>query len=616
MKLTAMSPTTSRSRLLGLFLLVMPLRVVRAEQTWTEVRSPHFRVLTNGSGSDGRKVASEFEQMRHVFVLRFKDDQIGAGAPLTIFAVRDGSTFKELIPRDWKASKGNLNGEFLRGWEKQFAIMQLDTGSDENQVVVYHEYTHSVLHARFHWLPLWFDEGFAEFYAYTRFESDRILIGAVSERYGVLRNHALLKVGEMLDTTSYSSLFRDDQKVQLFYAEAWAMVHYMIFGPGMNNGEKMNAFYNLLQDEVPQRKAFEQTFGDLKSFDDNFSKYLNTFTLKAGVFPPDKGMNSKTFSERKLTPAEADYEIGCFKIGDHDSANGLSLIEKSLALDANLAPAHEELAFLYFREGKDADAVEEWKRAVALDPSLPRSLFALTMSGTSLAAQTPEQLQALQKTLQHITELAPSFAPAYVELALVEVQLGSMQQAYNDAHKAETLEPWRAGYHILTGRILLRGKQPALAANYSRYVAGHWYGPDHNEAVDLWLDVPAADRGDDPPLTLDMPRDTKVVTGTVEDVSCGTTPDARLTVTFRPDAPADAKPITFKSDGRLMIGFSDTFWWGEDHYTSCHHLGGHHGVVAYKEQDQKLLDLEVRDDIPEAKSVKSAEASATAPGQP
>jgi hypothetical protein len=323
------------------------------------------------------------------------------------------------------------------------------------------------------------------------------------------------------------------------------------------------------------------------------------------------------FSERKLTQAEADYEVGCFNIGDHDRANGRSLIEKSIALDPNLAPAHEELGFLDFVTGKDDDAIKEWKQAVTLDPSLPRSLFALTMTGPlsgSLARKSPEQLRAVQLTLQHITQLGPRYAPAYVELALVEWQLGSMQQAYNDARHAEALEPWRAGYHILTGHILLRGNKPAQAATYAHYVATHWFGPDHDEAVDLWQAIPPESRGDGAPLALDVPSGANVARGRLLDVTCASPGTDQLTVSFIPDKAGDAKPLTFKSDSRLMIGFSDTLWWGEDHFSACHHLAGHQAVLAYKPEGPKgpeLVDLEVRDDLPDTADPGQPQVSST-----
>ncbi len=42
-------------------------------------------------------------------------------------------------------------------------------------MLVYHEYTHTILHLNSHWLPTWLDEGMAEFYSYTRFEQHKTI---------------------------------------------------------------------------------------------------------------------------------------------------------------------------------------------------------------------------------------------------------------------------------------------------------------------------------------------------------------------------------------------------------------------------------------------------------
>ena len=281
---------------------------------------------------------------------------------------------------------------------------------------------------------------------------------------------------------------------------------------------------------------------------------------------------------------------------------GRSLIESSLKLDPKLAGAHEELGFLDFEKGDDAAAESEWKQALELDPTRSRALFALSMSGPSFASQTSAELLATQHKLRHVTELAPEYAPAFVELALLEWRQGSVQQAYKDAHQAETLEPWRAGYRLLTGRILLAGHQPALAASYSRYVATQYFGPDHNEAVDLWKTIPVAQQGDGPPLTLDLPSGAEVARGTVTAVSCGGEGKPnKFTVTVLPDVPTGAPPLTLSGGKSFMSGFSDTLWWGEDHFSVCHHLTGLSTLVAYKPQGPAggdLLDLEVRDALP------------------
>ncbi|HTT22861.1 MAG TPA: hypothetical protein VMG82_28280 [Candidatus Sulfotelmatobacter sp.] len=120
-------------------LWIVSLSAVASEKPWTEIRSPHFRVLTNGSISDARNVVYEFEQLRYVFATRFPNARLESGAPLLVFAVRDEDTAKKLGPRIWKTG-ANIAGEFHHGWERQFAIVRLDTwGGEGSKEVVYHE---------------------------------------------------------------------------------------------------------------------------------------------------------------------------------------------------------------------------------------------------------------------------------------------------------------------------------------------------------------------------------------------------------------------------------------------------------------------------------------------
>ncbi|MES2394277.1 MAG: hypothetical protein V4555_21780 [Acidobacteriota bacterium] len=579
-------------------------------ETWTEIKSPHFRVLTNGSAGDGRKVANEFEQMRFVFVSRFPGMELEAAAPLTILAVRDQNTLKALEPRAWKASHGMLAGQFSTGWETRFAVVRLDTWGESNAVVVYHEYTHSVMHRFFHWMPVWLDEGMAEFYAYTWFQDDKILIGAPSQRSGALQQRPLFPVARMLEVTSGSKEYRDAATADLFYAESWAMVHYMMFAPGMGQGVKLDAFLHKIGNDEPQVQAFREVFGDPKNFDESFYLYTRQPAFAAGTLAPDKGLAPKTFAERKMTQAEVDYETGCFSERAGEQAVARASIEKAIAEDPTMAAAVEELAYMDYQMGHDDAAEKGWEAALKLDPDRWRSLFALTMArtGTTLLEETRDEQRLVLNALRKVTAIEPKYAPAYVEEALLEWKLGALELAYRDARKAEALEPWRAGYHLLTAQILLEGKQAPVAAQYARYVAEHWTGPDHNEAVQIWRQIPAASQGTEAAPEWDFPKGATVAEGELEDLTCAT----GTVVVFRPDGAKDAEPLRLKTGGPLMVGFSDTFWWGEDHYTMCHHLTPHRAIVAYDAATGVALDVEVRDDRP-AMTV-SAPASAQASG--
>jgi hypothetical protein len=235
-----------------------------SEKPWMEVRSPRFRVLTNGSTGEGRKVAHEFEQLRHVFSTRFPNARLHSGAPLLILAARDDGTAKNLDPAGWKRMQGNMAGYFHHGWDKNFALIRLDTfGGNGAKEVVYHEYSHTIQHLNSHWLPAWLDEGMAEFYGYTRFEGHKIYLGAPTMRVRMLRSRAPDPIEKILTTTHQSPLYASE----FFYAESWVLVHFLIYGPDMKGGKKLDQFFNLLQQRIEQRKAFLQVIGEFGRLD-------------------------------------------------------------------------------------------------------------------------------------------------------------------------------------------------------------------------------------------------------------------------------------------------------------------------------------------------------------
>src|SRR5579863_202901 len=225
---------TRHSQFLAFILCLLfgyPSAAPAGEKPWVEVRSAHFRVLTDGGQPDARRVAREFEQLRYVFATQFPSFRLDSGAPFLIFAARDEDSAKNLEPRLWKLKGAKPAGVFHHGWEKQFAMVRLDTWGEGAHEVVYHEYAHSILHLNAHWLPVWLDEGLAEFYAYTRFDDQKIYVGAPTERYRVMASAVPIPIETLITVNQRSPYYHDEDKVQMFYAESWALVHYLIFGP-------------------------------------------------------------------------------------------------------------------------------------------------------------------------------------------------------------------------------------------------------------------------------------------------------------------------------------------------------------------------------------------------
>ncbi len=171
-------------RILWLTLLFagLPAPALAKVENWIQVTSPHFVVVTNAGEKQGRRVADQFERMRSVFHALFPKAQVDPGSPIIVLAIKDEKDFRALEP-DAYLAKGSLKlgGLFLRAADKNYVLMRLDAQEEHPYSVVYHEYTHLIL-SKIEDMPLWLNEGLAEFYQNTDIYEKEVDLGQTQRR--------------------------------------------------------------------------------------------------------------------------------------------------------------------------------------------------------------------------------------------------------------------------------------------------------------------------------------------------------------------------------------------------------------------------------------------------
>jgi len=583
------------------------------DRPWREIRSPHFRIITNGSEGAGRHVAREFEQMRAVFATEFPGYRLDSAEPLLILAPEDEYTTKKLVPEYWKHSGPKPAGIYFHAWEQPYALVRLDVvGNDkinrDEFAIVYHEYVHSLLHMNLHWLPTWLDEGLAQFYAFTRFEGSRTYVGAPSRdehALAVLQTRTTIPLAKFLDQRD--SFSRSEEDTELFYEQSWALTHFLTMGPGMDGGARLKKFFTATQQGVEQKKAFQDTFGDFGHVQKDFDRYINLFAFPVGIIPSPPKVDDRDLLTRSMTAAETEAELSSFYAATQQWKLSRESSQFALKNDPKLALAHETMGFVCLHEGKDEEAARELSQSVELDERMYRALFAKTMLSQLPRSTSPDDRLAYRSELLKTLEVNSQFAPAYVELAKLYVAQGDFHKALGLALRAEKLEPWRAGYHLLTGQILLRLDRAAEAASYAAYVADRWTSPDRDEAMELWNLVPVAKRPAQGPAEIKARPNVSSAEGIVKSVACG---ENSMTMTLE----QGGQPRSFHIQS-ASGGFSDTLWFGEDHFTPCYHTTGLRAVVQYKPAADKSYAGDVvafgfRDDLPAAPARAATAASA------
>ncbi len=409
----------------------------------------------------------------------------------------------------------------------------------------------------------------------------------------------MIPLDKLLSAGAGSPYYTKEDKAGIFYAESWALTHYLYISDEMGHGKKLNDFVHLLQTGVEPDKAFQQAIGHPKQIEEGLFKYVRRFTFLGGVYKNTARMNERDFASKTLSTAETEAELGDFhgRSRHHDIAR--RLVEAAIKDDPKLGLAHESAGFLAFSEGKDDEAAQQFAQAYELDHQLYLSLFFKTMLSPRIASGAPADLESVYQTMLQVLSINRNFAPALIELARIGLLRGDLTAALAVARRAEQLEPSRAGYHIFSARIMQRMGHQLDAATIARYVAERWTGPDHDEAVEVWSSVPEDQRTGGEPLTLSLLPDTVSVEGTVKSATCGNK-DHPFSLTLQK---GDAL-LTFRGgEHGWMTGFSDTLWYGADHFSLCHHVENLRAVVRYRESKDKtfageLAELELREDLP------------------
>src|SRR6266536_1176382 len=94
----------SRLRMLAavVLLLGVPNAGRAAPRPWVEVKTANFTVVSDAGEGSAREVAWQFEQARGAFTKLWAWTRTRGGRPFVVFAARDESTLRSLVPEYWE----------------------------------------------------------------------------------------------------------------------------------------------------------------------------------------------------------------------------------------------------------------------------------------------------------------------------------------------------------------------------------------------------------------------------------------------------------------------------------------------------------------------------------
>jgi tetratricopeptide (TPR) repeat protein len=449
----------------ALFLFCITFTASATDLGWFEVQSPHFLVLTDSSEKQARRLAAQFEAMRSVFHKLFPNLASDAGSPIIVLATKDRKGFQPLEPEAYLA-KGQLDlaGVFLRTPDKNYMLMRLDAAGDHPYSTIYHEYTHYLL-TKATWLPLWLNEGLAELYQNTDIHDKEVLLGQATQgEILYLRKTPLIPIQTLLLVDHSSPYYHEDQKGTIFYAEAWALTHYLEITDHEKKTNRVTDYAKLLIKGEDSVTAAQHAFGDLNKLQLALQTYIQQNAFSSFRMNSGFSTDASSFQVKSLSPSETDAYRADFLVHNQRTKDAEPLLAAVLRDDPSNALAHETMGFLMFQR-HDIPAARKWYgEAVQLGSHsyLAHYYFA------TLTTQSGDKSQDAQVESSLLTsiKLNPSFAPSYDALAMFYGRRNEkLDEAYPLSIQAIQLQPDNLYYRLNAASVLSQQHNYASAIN-------------------------------------------------------------------------------------------------------------------------------------------------------
>jgi hypothetical protein len=290
-------------------------------------------------------------------------------------------------------------------------------------------------------LPIWLSEGLADFFGQSQVNGNTATMGMADPALiEELRQNKLIPLDVLFHVDASSPYYNEENKTSVFYAESWALTHYLMIGDRQAHRQMLVDYASALSSGLSPDQAAAKAFGDLKKLQDELSRYISKFSFSYFQMKAPAELAPTEFQARALTDAEEEaYRGGFFAIRRRPEAK--QILQNAVNLDPKLALAHQNLGIEEYLEGNRDSSLSSISEAVQFDPKngFARYLRAyLTYSG---AGGFPQDSQ-IEEDLRQAIASKPDFAPANALLGLyLSTRRQSGEEALTYAKKAVSLEP-------------------------------------------------------------------------------------------------------------------------------------------------------------------------------
>ena len=441
----------------------------QAKDTWTIVHSKNFTLVGNASEKEIRQVATRLEQFRDAFTRLLRGARFETPVPTTVVVFKSKSSYKPF-------NDGNSAGYFQKGEDVNYITLTTEAGGENPFSIIYHEYVHLLVDNNMGNVPAWFNEGLAEYYRTFDIEEDRkVHLGElIPYHLQTLREDKFLPLRTLFAVDHYSPYYNEGSKRGTFYAESWALVHYLILGNEGKRLPQLGRFLSLIDANVALDSAFKQAFQmEVEALEKEFKKYVEGHTFRMQIATFERKLEfDRDMTAAPLTEAAAQGYLGDLLLHVNRLSDADARLQQALTLDPQLTQAQASLGILRARQGRFDEATRALQAAVKGDSNnyLVHYYYAYALSregmnSTNFVRDYPAGKTLIMRAeLKRAIELNPTFPESYSLLAFVNMVVGDrLDESIEMLTRALALSPGRSDLSFMLAQIYMRQEKLDLA---------------------------------------------------------------------------------------------------------------------------------------------------------
>lgn len=441
--------------------------VSAAKETWIKATSRHFTLVGNADEKQIRKVGAELEKFREAVSRLSGIWQRRFTPPVTVFVFKNNETYEPFKPL-LQGKPVEVSGYLQTNNDSAYITLTTDQRRQNPEAVIFHEYVHFLTGGGQRSLPTWLGEGLAEYFSTFAVASGgkQIVIGrAIPVHLQRLRQSDWIPMQTLLAVEQDSAYYRELDKKSIFYAQSWALTHYLMTGDA-NRQSQFRQFLNALAGGLSAETALSQFF---QTSPDNLGatlrEYVRRNVLGSQTISFDRKIETdETMTVTTLGNAELKAHLGDLLWHIERTESGEFALERALAVDAHQPLALSSLGMLRIKQKRFAEARQLLQQAIQTGEANFLTFYSHAFAcqqehvdAEGFVSRFPtETVNEMRDSLNRARELMPNFADPYKALAFIHLaQRENADEALALIQRARELAPDREDFLYTQAQIYL-----------------------------------------------------------------------------------------------------------------------------------------------------------------